>query len=388
MRHPAHLAQFRRLLNGLAAERAEKIARPFHIAPEVYYDADRARLEQETLFRRLPLVLGHESTLPKAGDTLTLDIIDRPLLLLRGRDGQIRGFLNACRHRGARLADCPEPARKPSLVCPYHNWTYDLNGRVKHIPCLDTFPGLDPAQHGLTPFPLEVRHGIIWGIPQAGDSSSLDLTSFLSGLGEDLDVFGFANMHGFARAITRRKTNWKLVMDAFLESYHVVRLHHKTVGPFFQDGAAILDRVGPHIRSIVARQEFGEIARLPESDWDARRHASFAYVIYPNTVLVLHPDYTSILTMYPVGADETDFMHTMLTPHPPRNDKERDHWQRSFALIEGGVFQAEDLWISERIHASLRSGANTRFTFGQLEYGIKVFHDQLDADLGTRSVEE
>jgi len=383
---PAHLTQFKRMLTSLATERTAKLAKPFHIAPEIYFDAGRAKAELDKLFHRLPLVLGHESALPKAGDVMTLDLVERPLILMRARDGQIRGFLNACRHRGARLADCPEPARKSALICPYHNWTYDLNGHLKHVPCIETFPGLNTAQHGLTPVPLEVRHGVIWGIPQAG--ASMDLDGFLAGIGADLDVFGFGAMHGFARAVTRRKTNWKLVMDAFLESYHVVRLHHKTVGPFFQDGAAILDQVGPHIRSIVARQEFPEIANLPESAWDARRHASFAYVLYPNTVLVLHPDYTSILGMFPAGTDHTDFVHVMLTPHAPRNEKERDHWQRSFELIEGGVFQAEDLWISERIQAGLRSGANTRFTFGQLEYGIKVFHQNLDRDLGTRSIED
>ncbi len=389
MEFPPHLAQFRRLLHRLAEERQSLLPQPFQIAPEVYADPARARLELDRLFQRLPLVLGHDSLLPRPGDVLTMEVAERPLLLARGRDGRLRGFLNACRHRGVRLLDSPEPGRKSALVCPYHNWNYDLTGRLQHVPCLESFPGLDPANHGLTPIPLEVRHGLIWGIPGAApELPPLDLDGFLHGIGADLDVFGFAGLHAFARTVTRRRTNWKLIMDAFLESYHVVRLHHKSVGPFFQDGAALVDSIGPHIRAAVARQEFAEIASLPESAWDARRHASFAYLLYPNTTLVLHPDYTSILSMYPVGAGETDFVHVMLTPQAPQDEKQRAHWQRSFDLVEHGVFQGEDLWIAERIQASLGSGANRFFTYGQLEYGIKLFHQTLDRDLGIASIRD
>lgn len=384
MDHPAHLAQFRRLLANVQARTCDMLDRPFHIAPSVYCDSGRFALERDRLFRRLPLVLGHESQLSRPGDCLTLDPLGVPLLISRGRDQRIRGFLNVCRHRGVRLVDAPDGQRKSSFVCPYHNWTYDLDGGLKHVPCPEGFPGLDPATRGLTPIPLGVRHGVIWGA--LDPAAPFDLDGFLAGIGADLEAFGFPRQHAFARAITRRRTNWKLIVDAFLESYHVVRLHRDTVGPFFLDNMAVLENVGPHIRAAVARKEFVEIAALPEAQWDERRHASFAYLLFPNTILVLHPDYTSILSMVPASADETDFTHLMLTPHAPRDEKEREHWQRSFQLIEGGVFQAEDLTIAERIHDGLRSGANDSFIYGRYELGIRLFHETLDAYLGTRSV--
>ena len=240
---------------------------------------------------------------------------------------------------------------------------------------------------GLTPIPLEVREGMIFGVIDP-DAGPLDLDGFLAGIEQDLQVFGFGRMQVYATATTKRRTNWKLIIDAFQESYHVSRLHRNTVGPFFLDNMAVIDNVGPHSRAVVARQDFAEIAGLPERDWDARRHSSFAYMLFPNTILVLHPDYTSILTMIPTAADETLFRHVMLVPQLPQDEKTAAHYQRSFELIEGGVFQAEDLHIAEQAQIGMASGGNKTMIYGRFESGIRQFHETLDAWLGTSSVQD
>ncbi|WP_370154165.1 aromatic ring-hydroxylating dioxygenase subunit alpha [Ferrovibrio sp.] len=395
MEYAPHLAQFRRLLAMVRGDRAEfAAAQPFELPADIYWRPERFSAEMEAVFRRLPQVLGHAALLPKPGDTLVADLPDRPLLLVRGRDGEIRGFLNVCRHRGTRLCNRGERdnalgvQRHSGFTCPYHHWTYDLDGRLKHVPLADSFPGLDPATRGLTPVPLAVREGVIFGIPQAdaAGAGATDIDGFLQGLDADLAVFGFAGLHAYARAVTRRRTNWKLVIDAFLESYHVVRLHRNTVGPFFLDAMAVMDCIGPHTRSAVARQEFGTIAGLPEAQWNDRLHASFAYLLFPNTVLVIHPDYVSILTLFPLAADETEICHVMLTPHAPRDEREDAHWQRSFRMIEGGVFQAEDLQVAEQAQIGMASGANRTLVYGRHEAGIRHFHAALDARLGTTGI--
>jgi Rieske 2Fe-2S family protein len=384
---PPHVALFRRLLALAGAGRCDMPGGPFRLRPAVYCDPGRLELERERVFSRVPLVLGHAAMVPAPGDALALELLGIPLIVARGRDGRIRGFFNACRHRGARLLDGPEVQRRTSFVCPYHNWTYDLDGRLKHVPCVEGFPGLDPAQRGLTEFPLVERHGVLFGriSPGAGE---LDVDGYLAGLSEDLSIHGFSDMHCFTRLVTRRRTNWKLVIDAFMESYHVVRLHRRSLGKFFLDNVAVIEPVGPHARSVVARDRTPELAALPESQWDPRRHGSFAYLLFPNTIVVLHPDYTSILGIFPETADESTFIHVMLTPHAPRDEKEQAHWQRSLELIEGSVFQAEDLWISERIQSTLRSGANETLLYGAHEAGIRHFHATLDARLGTTSILE
>lgn len=393
MDYAPHLAQFRRLLamvNNPGSACTDTLPdRPFHIAPEVYAGAERHAREISHVFRKAPLVLGHEAMLPRAGDTLTLDIIGQPLLLARGRDGGIRGFLNVCRHRGTRLCNNGETGivRRSQVTCPYHNWVYDLDGRLKHVPLEEGFPGIDKADYGLTPIQTGLRHGVIFGLvdPQA---APMALDPFLAGVEQDLAVHGFGSMQVFARAVTRRRCNWKLVMDAFLESYHVVRLHRTTLAGFFRDNAAVVDRIGPHLRTLLPRTEFTEVPALPESAWDGRRHSTFAYLLYPNTILVLSPDYTSLLSMYPAAVDEVLFSHTMLVPHAPRDDKEREHWQRSFELIEGGVFQAEDLYISEQAQIGMTSGANRTMLYGRLEIGIRALHEELDRWTGLTSVTE
>jgi Rieske 2Fe-2S family protein len=387
MDHPAHLAQFRRMLAFMQGEGRELAAEPFHMTPDVYWRPERHALEIERVFRRAPLVLGHAGMLPRAGDTLVMDVIGQPLLLARGRDNEIRGFLNVCRHRGTRLCNGDEVQRRSSFVCRYHNWVYDLDGRLKHVPLeAEGFPGLDHAAYGLTRIPLEVREGVIFGM--VDPDAKMDLTGFLAGIDADLKVHGFGGMHVYARRLARRKANWKLIMDAFLESYHVVRLHQDTIGAFFLDNAAVMDRVGPHQRSMLARREISEVAGLPESAWDGRRHCTFAYAIFPNTILVLSPDYTSMLTMYPAAPDETLYCHIMLTPHAPRDAKEDDHWRRSLELIEGGVFQAEDLYIAEQAQIGMASGANKTMIYGRLEASIRDFHETLDQWTGAKSVVE
>lgn len=391
MDYAPHLAQFRRLLALVRRERDENLAQPFYIKPDIYWRPERLQLEMQKVFRRAPLVLGHAAQIPKAGDTLVMDVMGQPLLVVRGRDDTVRGFLNVCRHRGTRLCNTGNEngiTRQSQFTCPYHNWVYDLSGALKHVPLeAEGFPGLDKARFGLTPIPLEVREGMIFGVIDP-DAGPLDLDGFLAGIEQDLQVFGFGRMQVYATATTKRRTNWKLIIDAFQESYHVSRLHRNTVGPFFLDNMAVIDNVGPHSRAVVARQDFAEIAGLPERDWDARRHSSFAYMLFPNTILVLHPDYTSILTMIPTAADETLFRHVMLVPQLPQDEKTAAHYQRSFELIEGGVFQAEDLHIAEQAQIGMASGGNKTMIYGRFESGIRQFHETLDAWLGTSSVQD
>lgn len=385
MEYAAHLAQFRRMLACMQGDRSNLPAEPFHMPPDIYWRPERHALEVERVFRRAPLVLGHAAILARAGDTLAMDVIGQPLLLVRGRDNEIRGFLNVCRHRGTRLCNAEDVQRRSSFVCRYHNWTYDLDGKLKHVPLeAEGFPGLDRAAYGLTRIPVEVREGVIFGV--VDPAAAMDLDGFLAGIDTDLKVHGFPTMHVYARRLARRKANWKLIMDAFLESYHVVRLHQNTIGSFFVDNVAVMDRLGPHQRSMLARQEISEVADQPEGAWDGRRHCTFAYALFPNTILVLSPDYTSMLTMYPTAADETLFCHVMLTPHAPRDAKEDAHWQRSLELIEGGVFQAEDLFIAEQAQIGMASGANKTMIYGRYESSIRDFHETLDQWLGTKSV--
>ena len=166
-------------------------------------------------------------------------------------------------------------------------------------------------------------------------------------------------------------------MDAFQEVYHIRRLHAQTISPFFLDSKSTGEGVGLHTRILVARDRFAEAHGLPRPAWDLRRHATLTHAIFPNSLIIYHPDFTSHLGMFPSAPGEINFVHTMFTPHEPRSDKERSHWDRAFAMVDAGVFGAEDLFISEQIQLGLQSGANDSFLLGRLEHHLRRFHENI-----------
>lgn len=373
---PAYLKLFAALLEAPGEAPPRQTA---EIDPGVYVSAARFERERAALFRRYPLIVAHASELAGPGAVLAHDHTGVPILLTRARDGRVRAFLNACRHRNTKLVN-PGPAEhRAAIVCPYHAWTYGLDGALRAVPCEAQFPGLDKAERGLVPLPCEVRHGLVWVVPDP--AGILDLDAHLAGLGEDLDAFGMAGAAIFRKAERLKRANWKLIVDAFQDGYHIPFLHRQSIAPFFQENCSIGERVGDHIRAVVARAPFDEARGLPPGQWDIRRHVTYSHYVFPNTVLIMHPDYISVLSLYPQSPGETLFSHALLTPHAPQSGKEREHYERSFELIDRGVFETEDLDVCERAQAAIEGGAMWPMTLGGLEAGIAMFHAILDEAL-------
>ncbi|MDP9086341.1 MAG: aromatic ring-hydroxylating dioxygenase subunit alpha [Pseudomonadota bacterium] len=340
-----------------------------------YSDPERFEREQQRLFARLPLLLGPSALLPHPNQAVVHDDYGVPLIVSRDGDGQIHVLANVCRHRGTRLLDAPGPAPATRIVCPYHAWTYRADGQLASIPRADCFPGLERSKHGLHQFAAVEAGGLIWF---ARDPSA-DFTD-ATALAPDLDAFGLAGLHLYRRRTHEVSANWKLVIDAFLESYHVQRLHAATIANFFADGITAADQIGIHQRAAVGRSDY--LCEIDRNDWPAlRRAVTYTYQLFPNSVVIVSPDYINLLIAMPQSVGHTLVEDLMLIAEEPQTNEAEAHWQRSWDLLDGGTFGAEDFRAAALCQRGLDSGLVKDVVLGTLEEGVSHFHHKIDAAL-------
>ncbi|MDE0879305.1 MAG: Rieske 2Fe-2S domain-containing protein [Sphingomonas bacterium] len=359
----------------LAAGGSRRVDAITHVDAAAYADPARHLAEQRAIFAQAPLVIAPSALLPEAGMAVPHDGFGKPLLITRDKQGKAHVFLNVCQHRGTRLVEGSDVVCQSRLVCPYHAWTYALDGALTGLPRPDAFPGLDKAELALKRLPTIEAGGLIW-------FSFDDQADFThpTALGDDFDAFGLAGQHLFRRRTHDVAANWKLIMDAFLESYHVQRLHAATIGPFFKDGVSTGDRIGPHQRSAVGREV--DEAAVAAHDWPMLRRAiTYTYQMFPGTVLIVSPDYVNLMILMPQAEDRVLVEDFMLIPEVPGTEKALAHWEKSWNLLDGGVFAAEDFRAAELGQQGLASGAIDRITLGTLETGIRHFHDEVESRL-------
>jgi phenylpropionate dioxygenase-like ring-hydroxylating dioxygenase large terminal subunit len=326
-------------------------APPFEIAADRY--RSQAWFEHERPLFELPRIVTTSSAiLPGACVPVGT------ALLVRDAGGTLRAFANACRHRGTRLV--ADACAAKALVCPYHGWTYDLAGSLIHVPHAEVFAGTE-AGRDLRALPVAEHHGFVWLGP--------DAAGLIGDLAADLAALGADQLVPFRTSQTRRRCNWKFLVEAFLDGYHLRTLHRDSVYRFFIDAASVAEQVGPHIRAITARRA---LQAAPSGDLaDPRALVTPSLFVFPATTIVEHPDFVSVLTAHATGPEHTEFEHLMLVPAARAGEIE--HWTKSWDLIEGAVFQREDQWVCEEMQHGLDAGTES-LLFGGLEHGVSWFH--------------
>ncbi|MEX2649977.1 MAG: SRPBCC family protein [Alphaproteobacteria bacterium] len=289
----------------LIAERAEASGGAWSaLPPEAYRSEALLALERERIFRRAWLCSGLAAEIPAPGDYLTDTIDDQPIFVVRAEDGALRAFSNVCLHRMMRLVEGRGHVRK--IACPYHAWTYDLNGRLAAAPHMGRSVGFRASDHRLPEVRTEVWEGWIYVTLDPEAPSVASLLAPLHGV-----VARYA-MAGYVPVVTRDHvwaTNWKLLTENFAEGYHLPVAHRRTVGAWMPvDDTWFPDRTfeGFTYQTFTKGEPatYGRAhpdnARL-DGDW---RFTSVMPTVFPSHMYVLAPDHVWYLSLRPKGTGE------------------------------------------------------------------------------------
>ena len=377
MRQETQIALLKRALARIAEKSTDMIERTTATLPvETYFDPAWLKREEAAIFRRYPSIVGHRAQLPNPGDYVTATVAGVPILAVRGADRAVRAFVNVCRHRGTILA--PERAGHVSkaFVCRYHAWSYNLDGSILAIPHREAFADFDCAAHGLVALPCDERHGFIWVTPDP--AGRIDVAAHLGTLDEDFAALNLDAHVTFRPGSFTKALNWKLIVDIFVEAYHVRHAHRNSIYPIFFDNLGLHDRIGPHTRNVFPTRK---ILALPKdkSAWSIRAGANVLYQIFPSSLMLVQPDHVSVFHYVPVGADRTSVDFYTLIPEPPQTGKATEYWNKNVDILRAAI--EEDFEMGEAIQQGLRSGANARLNLGRNEQSIYWFHQTVEAAL-------
>jgi Rieske 2Fe-2S family protein len=280
-----------------------------------YTDPAIFDLEQEKIFEQMWFCAVRSADLPAAGNFRTVQIGRESVLVTRSRDGSLRAFLNICRHRGAKLCVEETGTVKRNFQCPYHAWTYGLDGKLVAAPNLTSMPDIDRTEYGLKTVHLREWLGYAW-ICLAAEPPSFEQTVQLDvqeRLG-NLDAIGNYQVSELelGRRITYDvKANWKLIIENFMECYHCATIHPELteVLPEFADGYAAQYYVGhgavfgDEIKGFTIDGGEG-FDRLDGVDSEQDRRY-YAITVRPQVFINLVPDHVIVHRMFPMAADRT-----------------------------------------------------------------------------------
>lgn len=350
-----------------------------HVEASNYLDASVFDRERETIFAKLPVPVALSADLPAGGSYRAATLAGVSVLLTRTRDGEVKAFLNACSHRGTRLLGGNEGGCGLKLTCPYHAWTYNLDGALIGVPRAEVFVAFDKTQHGLRPLPCREAGGLVWvSLDRGAELSEEQIGKEFIG---DLDAIGFAQLRVFRSQEFDLHANWKLVTDAFLEGYHVTRLHAKTLARFFVDAPQMIQRVGRHLRQTSGSRKGFSAADVSPVWPELRKSVVYAYIGFPSAVIVTSPTYISVVLQTPISLERTHVRYVMLVDREGEGSEMDQLHERSYKLM-AEAFGNEDFRAAELSQEGLRTGALQRLTLGGMEQGVRCFHDVVDECTG------
>jgi Rieske 2Fe-2S family protein len=291
----------------------EPSLRPFgqsHMLPRAaYVDPAVLRWEQQNFFGGW-MCVGRSADLVKVGSQSAVQVGSGSVLLIRGDDGQLRAFVNACRHRGHELLPCGVSTAKRSVVCPYHAWTYKLDGSMRNAPHMDEVEGFDPDQYGLQALPLHEWHGWVF-VSTSGAAGSLE-----EHIGDLERIIAPYHPEDLVVAATHEYTieaNWKVIAENYQECYHCSMIHPELCAVSPPESGGNLNLQGDWVGGGMDLRDFAQTMSLDglshgeniDGLSSAELRTVMYVVVFPNLLISLHPDYVMTHRLVPLSPDRT-----------------------------------------------------------------------------------
>jgi len=342
-----------------------------------YTDPQQFQREKTELFRNYPQFVGPSCIVPEAGDYFAFDDTGVPILIVRQADGSLKAFVNICSHRGAPLNECDHgKAKKGRLfACPYHGWTYDLEGKLIGVPFgKEGFDSIDRDTLGLRPLDVQEKHGMIFVMPNP--DKSFDIDDVLGGIQERLSGFGFEDHYYLGAKRVFTDFSWKLNMDTFHEYYHFEFLHPQTIATMAYSNTANYKQYGRNHSMGSPALAINELKDIPEHEWEPRKYSSYVNYIFPNTVIFVVQDHFQTWRVYPIAPDRSVVYHSMFLPEEPATPELRQHYEEYFQMIND-VAVGEDYSLVDKVNRGLKAGIARKVLIGRNEPGVQNMHRQL-----------
>ena len=343
------------LLAALKALAEQPIETASAMPPEVYTCGDFHALEQSRIFAREWLCIGRADAIAKPGDYLTHAIGEQPIFVVRGKHSDIRGFANVCLHRMMRLLEGRGNCKR--IVCPYHAWTYDIDGRLVRASHMERTAGFEVSDYRLPEVRCEVWQGWIF---VSLNPHIEPLADRLEALQAVVERYAMSDYVEILQQDLQWNTNWKCLTENFMEGYHLPVAHRATVGAYFPVEETRFSQDGPNDAFTI--QSFTKTPDAPvgaahcdnerlQGRW---RNTSILVTIFPSHMFSLAPDHLWYLSLQPNGTDEVKIRFgAALAPEVLAASEDRERLIRETTEFLERV-NAEDRFLVEGIYQGIR----------------------------------
>jgi phenylpropionate dioxygenase-like ring-hydroxylating dioxygenase large terminal subunit len=334
--------------------------------------------EMRVLFRERPQLVGLSGECAKPGSYMTATLGGVPLVVMRQQDGSLRALVNVCRHRGATLLEGSGAGGKRLIVCPYHGWTYDTEGKLIKRPAAGH--GFDDVTTNcdLHRRAVAEKHGLIFVHPAS--TAPFEIDPLLHGMEDELADYGLAGYVHIETRINEWKVNWKLLLDTFTESYHIRWLHKDSIAPHFLTDT-LFDAFGPHSRTVGLRKTVvDQLKDRPRSEWQLLPYGTTQYFLVPNGLIVYQLDHIEMWRVTPLDVGSVRVATSLFAPEAPTDERTRNRWSKNLDILLH-VTETEDFPAMEKIQRNLASGALPEVIYGRIEPALVHMHSSLNAML-------